>query len=584
MVRSTDEWNGVLRSAMNGMIKAIYSAIAGLLIIFGMASDTFTAAAVMCLYAGLIFLPDERECGVCVPVLCTAAAVMCCVAAMLINGSDPHETCMQCVRFSAFALPFLLKRDFIKQRIIPAVYMAVTALSVFGLAAYVLNLPIPGAVLYSAPARLQSFTGYANVTCVLCLIGVYMAADFYIKKHGAVHIFIGTANLLAAILTFSRLGFACFAVSALVYAAVKYRRARVYIVLLLAAACIAAAVIVFSGYYRNILPTSMVNRLTVWRDAMRVIALRPYGIGAGTWQALQYSVQSADYAVIQIHNSILQFALDGGIIAAAAFLAVPIYAASRCKEKSVYIPIALLTLLHAVTDMDFLFTGALLASGIFIRACAEPGYFSKAAAVAYCVTPIIFGTAVMALKPPESNAVDDIANKYMRAYAEKDVKAMLELSSQWINAAPKQEDAYTAHKDSVYALYKSDADKSAAVRLYVSGRDSQHDRTLDAVPVMLGDDAYLPLRETAEMNGYAVLWDNRKQEVLLRKGKTGIRIKARNVITDEGGTLKHKTGDIFTVGSHMMVNAGKLKDIFNITSEFDKDADIIYIKELQNGE
>lgn len=66
----------------------------------------------------------------------------------------------------------------------------------------------------------------------------------------------------------------------------------------------------------------LLQRVVMWRDALRLIPRAPlFGLGGGAWSALYHQVQSAPYWSTQVHESVLQAWLGGGLLAAAGLAA-----------------------------------------------------------------------------------------------------------------------------------------------------------------------------------------------------------------------------------------------------------------------
>ncbi len=70
---------------------------------------------------------------------------------------------------------------------------------------------------------------------------------------------------------------------------------------------------------------SLVQRTVMWRDALKLVRLRPLlGYGGGGWEALYHSVQSAPYWSTQAHEALLQAWVGGGLLSMLALLGLGI--------------------------------------------------------------------------------------------------------------------------------------------------------------------------------------------------------------------------------------------------------------------
>lgn len=127
---------------------------------------------------------------------------------------------------------------------------------------------------------------------------------------------------------------------------------------------ILAAILAFCGYGAEIFSrfVSMAeNASTFWgrllyaRDAVKIIAAHPFGMGYYGYYFVQQEVQTGVYSVVNVHNEFLQIMLDIGILPA-----LLVYGALIRSVISKNIPkrnrlILLVILLHSLFDYDFQF-------------------------------------------------------------------------------------------------------------------------------------------------------------------------------------------------------------------------------------
>ncbi|MBC7765062.1 MAG: O-antigen ligase family protein [Hyphomonadaceae bacterium] len=121
---------------------------------------------------------------------------------------------------------------------------------------------------------------------------------------------------------------------------------------------------------------TFVERAEYMSDALHLLATRPLtGIGGGNWGAMQYSIQSFNYAVQYIHNSVLQIFVDCGIIGGLLFVAIIVlfyhdYIKQYRREKdslSLYVlAVVSLLLIHTSIDIDLNYPALLMVFAVLI--------------------------------------------------------------------------------------------------------------------------------------------------------------------------------------------------------------------------
>ena len=97
------------------------------------------------------------------------------------------------------------------------------------------------------------------------------------------------------------------------------------------------------------------NRIVYYYDGMKLLRMNPFGLGHSGWWYAQTSIQSALYNVRQIHNWVLQLAMDAGIVPAmllaACVLMVVFHKKSTLRSKL----LVLLIFGHSLIDYSLAF-------------------------------------------------------------------------------------------------------------------------------------------------------------------------------------------------------------------------------------
>lgn len=102
--------------------------------------------------------------------------------------------------------------------------------------------------------------------------------------------------------------------------------------------------------------STFLGRLLYWKDALPVIAKKPFGLGYLGYYFSQGTFQTGVYSVRWIHNDLLQFLLDVGWIPVILCL-IALWKALRSGTILIWQKIILLTLLlHAACDFDLEYT------------------------------------------------------------------------------------------------------------------------------------------------------------------------------------------------------------------------------------
>ena len=138
---------------------------------------------------------------------------------------------------------------------------------------------------------------------------------------------------------------------------------RMWLVLLSMCAVGGVAVLVL----KPSLLSSLFSRSLYSRDALKLIKEYPLlGVGPSGWRVFQYSVQSAYYHVTYLHNGILQFVVENGLLFTGVFVALIVLCivkAVKKKRQEIAVSI-LLVCLHSVVDFDLSFGSVLMLFGM----------------------------------------------------------------------------------------------------------------------------------------------------------------------------------------------------------------------------
>lgn len=555
--------------------RILYGVLILILVVGGSISDFAAAGAIVCMYATAIITSGGIKNNI--PCIYMTLVIICLWIAALLNGSDIYDTCISCVKLSAFGVPFVVKDDSASSDMIWGTYAAIFITAVASIIIYAVQ-KILGSL---ADIRMPSVIGYANTASVLFAVGVYLSA-YFVEKNKLIYkyIIIAAIDFIAAVLTFSRLGLICFAASLTVYVLIKYPKLRRYIISVYIIFIAAGVYLLSSGYYRIVLGSTMVSRIDCWKDALSVFIIKPFGIGAGTWKELQYSIQSADYSVFQIHNSFLQIMLDGGIIAIISFAVMIVHIMRNSIKDNTLISCIIMLLLHAFVDMDFYFACILFILGVILRVGYHKRiYRLRCFIYIYAVFALCSCIGVYVFKPVTESSVQKINSEYQEAYLGNDFGSMYELSAKWVQTAPKQQSAYEAYRTVVDKIYSSGNNEDMLNKVWNIYVDDI-DITAKNPPIELDNILMIPVKTTAQALGYNIEFDNAQQKMLIEKdGRIIDSVRLQNKIyINENDKLKHKIEDILLVGNRLMIRADKINRYFPVTVYINEDKHELHIQ------
>ncbi|MFA9397766.1 MAG: O-antigen ligase family protein [Clostridiaceae bacterium] len=143
---------------------------------------------------------------------------------------------------------------------------------------------------------------------------------------------------------------------------IKYKYKRVLVILMIILSVVPLFLFKTNTFQRikniSIYNGSFQERLVYFEDSINHIRKNPLGSGIDTFEYREYNDQSAFYDVKYIHNSVVQFSYDIGILGGVIFLIIIIYGAVKLyksKEKNrIYLFVMFLSMFfHSLLDFDF---------------------------------------------------------------------------------------------------------------------------------------------------------------------------------------------------------------------------------------
>ncbi len=204
--------------------------------------------------------------------------------------------------------------------------------------------------IVSVNHRLAGFMQYPNTYALFMLVCFILSIDSLDidkkNKISFIHIMISLFGIVMSgskaiyILTFISLFILLFSKKSL----------RKYIIFTFIA-IIVLSIIIFIIYQPTVSLSTFYGRLLYYKDALPVIIKHPFGLGYYGYFFIQNEIQTGIYTIVNVHNELLQIALDIGIIPALLFYIMIIKAIVKCKNKLILSVI----LLHSLFDYDFQF-------------------------------------------------------------------------------------------------------------------------------------------------------------------------------------------------------------------------------------
>lgn len=216
---------------------------------------------------------------------------------------------------------------------------------------------------FSVDGRISGFFQYSNTFALFLIIGIIVNA--YEEKFDFKNIIITIVLVIGVFLTGSRTSFVLLVLAVLAVMFLSENKKYKITVGVIFAVGVLAGVIYYlvSGHYGAVgrfLTTSLhagtlQGRLLYFKDAVRVIAKHPFGLGYMGYYFLQGSFQTGVYSNQFVHNELLQFMLDIGWIPALLLAGVIIKNLfSRKVSVKCKLIIAVISI-HSMLDFDLQF-------------------------------------------------------------------------------------------------------------------------------------------------------------------------------------------------------------------------------------
>ncbi|MCR4442619.1 MAG: O-antigen ligase family protein [Peptococcaceae bacterium] len=110
----------------------------------------------------------------------------------------------------------------------------------------------------------------------------------------------------------------------------------------------------------NINDVDIYHRIVFYKDAIKLIAASPLiGYGGGAWEAMYKTARSLPYYTTQVHNNILEIAVESGALGLLSFLGASLLLIIKAlftkSNRALALPgiIALGLFIHGIMDFDF---------------------------------------------------------------------------------------------------------------------------------------------------------------------------------------------------------------------------------------
>ena len=283
------------------------------------------------------------------------------------------------IKYMLFPLAYILFLNFEeKEKIHNVFYHSFILLMFFGVLGCLGLSLFPGMVI-AGSNRMQSFLQYANTTALFMGIGVLLSIDKFLAFKKGIYIFLSLMFSIALFLTQSRITFVIFLFIVTLYLfrylnkKMKFIFGLVILILLTVLLAIGERIVRISLFE----PT-LVERFITFYDASKILIMKPFGIGLGNWQYMQFQYQSAPYQVRYIHNFYLQMALDNGLLALTCFLGIlslSFYSAYRLKNINYYV--FTFIILQSLFEVSFNFGVVIIYFAFVLSSLGKPLDLSK---------------------------------------------------------------------------------------------------------------------------------------------------------------------------------------------------------------
>lgn len=286
----------------------------------------------------------------------------------------------------------LMQEEGGREKVIAHLPYLVTAMTVLSIGCmYIPSL----SSFFAVSGRLSGFVQYPNTFAIILLVAELLLIT---KERPRIWDYLCICVLLFGILyTGSRTVFVLAGVSNLSALLINKNKKVRFITL----GCIGAGILLVLLYclitdsfevltrYLNISTTqsTFVGRLLYAQDALPVILRHPLGLGYMGYYFIQQSIQTGVYAVMFVHNDILQMFLDVGWIPALLFLTAVVMTVIDRDTPLRYKLILITMLLHACFDFDLQYIAVFMMLLLFMQPKTFKTITLKKQRVSY---PIVF--------------------------------------------------------------------------------------------------------------------------------------------------------------------------------------------------
>ena len=292
---------------------------------------------------------------------------------------------------------------------------------------------------YMPNGRIGGFFQYSNTFALYLLIGIIQLS--YSEKNKIKKI-VFTAILLAGIFLSGSRAVFILAILNLIFIIIKFKETRKELIGLVILAIVATAIYVsITGNINTIgrfLTTStssstLLGRILYYKDAFFVILKHPFGLGYMGYSYIQPQIQTGVYKTMYVHNDLLQFALDIGIIPMIVFI-VCVFKNLINKQKFNLPKQILITIfLHILVDFDLQFLSIFLIFVLTLDIWKEREYqFEINKKVIATICTIIVGIYLYFAIATWLNYIDknEIASKMYPVYTEANLSLAYKYSEE----------------------------------------------------------------------------------------------------------------------------------------------------------
>ncbi len=335
--------------------------ILGILFLWGGIYDFSAAVYGLLLAIGMIYLSVKNRKWA-FPIDATAGCLlimMLCHVFSAFLARDKGMAIIGCVRMGVICLFWIFwcnvsenSRKTVWQSI-PETASIMTVISIIGY-----FIPELKKLLYAAE-RLGGFFQYANTCALFLLLAliILMYRENKSKREYAECVILGIGIIFCG----SRSVVVISGILLLVFLVRGHGNKKILGIVVIAAVGIGAVLQLLMKLDLNRLfilslnSSTLNGRLLYWRDALSIIVKRPMGLGYMGYYYLQPQFQTGVYTTKFVHNDFLQYALDAGIICAAALVCIMLKGLFNKKSSRQKRVVLAVLSLHCLFDFDLQF-------------------------------------------------------------------------------------------------------------------------------------------------------------------------------------------------------------------------------------